>query len=405
MPANQSEPTHLYYVHSPICIHLSRQHALRHGDKSVTISARCSPLRQDQIHLEDDQLASRQSLLNFAHAVGQLLESLAAGGPLRLYLPHTGSAIFRLLLRSRLVQEVWLLEEGSMYYTEDVSSRVFGPFDYTRHYDLSGDDLDLVGSSLRINRINVEEALTGNFPLFENWGGKIRGAILTHPSSLQWLGWQKELTIEILPLQRVAIPSPTQSAVMVFLPSHTNAHRQTPQAEQALVHEQKLVLHALARRFQAVVVSIHPSDSNRTPHLHEYYRTIKRVKFAEEALDPAPGFEGPGLHELSCVVFPAYLTNGSSADIYVRRLHGEGRTIDHRIFSWVLQDIEQELQIQLDTVRAEWDGLKTRLVEQQRANSEKDATIAELVASRSWRLTAPLRRIGLWTRHLRRMFK
>lgn len=361
--------TVVYFAHSPISYHLARLHSLVDKGPRVFVSARHYQYPESSLHFSDDQLSSREAVLEFAQSIGSMLRQARDRGPIRLYVPHTASAMTRLLVYSGYVDTVFLLEEGLIYYRDDAAQVSFGPFDYIKTLGLDEVDLEFISNALRIDRSGVRSALEGQFPLFDQASGKVRGALVTQHNSLSALPWRGDLQIEVVPLRPIPLKTSLSNAVLVFLPYHQTIPGASSETigEQAMA--QREIVSCLLDKFERVCLSIHPSDFQRSEQVKALYGGMERVSFVDEEQPLCPEWETPYMGELSCLPFRGFLTQGSSASVYALRIFGEFALVDHLVVHWLA---EKTLKLSV--------SLK-----------QKEAEVHSLMNSNSWKITAPLR--------------
>lgn len=323
-------PINIYFCHSPITYELARGRA--NGcvsmEEHVYISAReCHP-PESFFHLKQDGLGEKNVLLNFAKNFHFLIKGMADGDrPIRLFLPHVGSLAFRLMRLHPRIAQISLLEEGSMYYQPNLSSRTFGELDYMAQLRLGTQDLRELAKWLETPDGAIEHALRGNFQCFSNHDAKITGALITAPDALQSLDYRNALNIEMVKLERRLIPG-LEEIILFLLPSHLQELTVKRIPIEQTWRKVTDVLENLRQMAKTVAIKFHPSDMPLRNMLTASYRQKSNVVVFEE-LNISPSFSTHGFQlEPSTLGFKAFYVGGSSARIYATRVWGIEKLID-----------------------------------------------------------------------------
>jgi hypothetical protein len=322
--------TNIYFCHSPITYELTRSRAIAHmeTERHVFISAReCYP-PESYFHIKDDQLGSRDALLSFAQNFQFLLNGLSEPGHhLHLYLPHVGSLAFRLMRLDPRIEQIFLIEEGTMYYLDGLDGRRFGPFDYLERLGLSDSDIYELSERLSTSTDLVTRALRGDYFQFDNWDAKIKGALLYGEDALQSLSYREALTVEMVRLERRPMAS-LEDVILFLLPSHIHQLRAKGITVEKTSEKVMSVLVQLSALASTIAVKFHPSDSQLKNRLIAKYRQNPNVKLFEE-LDLGTKFLDNGFQfEPATLGFKAFYVGESSTRIYVDKIWGSDRIID-----------------------------------------------------------------------------
>lgn len=323
----------LYYCHSPICAHLALKQAEAVGDaeRHVFIAARNMSLSRAVFTLQKDVFETQREFLTFVRDMSAFVDGLCAPGDhLRVFVPHAAGLPTRMLLCHKRVDSVYFMEEGSAYYVEQPDHYALTWPEFITTFDLNAQHIveiaQLLGRTAD-EHILVFRSLTECFYLFYDICQRVVGLLLTDEQALVSLSNRDKLHIIVRPLTPV-FKVPLERAVLYMLgPHHQSLTAHNAELDD-VIKTHKETIRALLMTYERVVIKPHPSDMYFWLDIvHNYQTTPEVTTFAQLRLTNADGksFEG----EPSVLNFAGFHLGHSSSRLYVTRIWGTERIVDH----------------------------------------------------------------------------
>ncbi|MCP1241733.1 hypothetical protein GOB86_05705 [Acetobacter lambici] len=323
----------LYYCHSPICAHLALKQAEAVGDaeRHVFIAARNTAVSRAVFTLQKDVFETRQEFLTFVRDISAFVDGLCAPGDhLRVFVPHAAALPTRMLLCHKRVDSVYFMEEGSAYYVEQPDNYALTWPDYITTFDLN--EQDIIDLAVILGRTTDEHvlvfrSLTECFHMFHDICQRVVGLLITHEEALASLSYRDNLHIIVRPLEPM-FKVPLERAVLYMLGPHHQSLTEHGAPLDDVIKTHKEIIRVLLMTYERVIIKPHPADMYFWLDIvHNYQTTPEVTTFAQLRLTSYGDkpFEG----EPSVLNFAGFYLGHSSSRLYVIRLWGTERIVDH----------------------------------------------------------------------------
>lgn len=322
----------LYYCHSPICAHLALQYAKSVGntEKHVFMTARNTNISRASFILKNDVMTDKVDFLSYVHDITHFIKGICdEGDHLRVFVPHSGTIIVRMLVFHARVNSVYFIEEGSAYYIAEPDSFSFIWPNFIESLGLTQQDIVDITRSLGRSaeqQAAVASLLFENFFLFQDISGRVAGLLVTDENALANLSYRGRLHVVVEPLTPL-YNADLEKTVLYLLPSHHGLMQKHNVTIEDVVRVQKETLRSLIMQYDRVVIKPHPSDMAMWSAIaSEYTITSQVVPYDQVHLTGPDGrpFEG----EWGVFNFAGFYVGSSSCRMYVNRLWGEERLLD-----------------------------------------------------------------------------
>lgn len=334
----------LYFCNNPISAHLAMAQAdfVGRAEKHIFVSARNTALQRAFIRVDNDQVDTKKELMCYVDAISAVIAGAAReSDELRIFIPHTANAIYRLAMCHPCVDHVYLLEEGSLYYVENLDARALKSIDYVKKLDLTYEDLLSIARNLELRSHEadfIRWALCGDFLWFDRFHGKISGALLSDEAALARLSYRKDLDTIIRPLSPLYY-SGLETSAIYMPPPHGALVNVCGVSFEDVVRANREKIFAALERFERVVMKPHPVDLAVWDRMASFYAIDDRVvnyNHLNLRLPDGSPFQG----ELSVLNFGGFFVWNSSARMYVKRIWGDRYIADDRIGTHVEKKLD-----------------------------------------------------------------
>lgn len=366
----------IYYCHSPITysISLARSRKYKKIETPFFVSARSFRPPKSVLHIEFDNLGGYQEVLQFSENWNNFVHEMEGDGRrIVLHVPHLAILPIRLMLSDSRISGYSFIEEGSLFYVDNLSERSHGAHDYVTWFGIDELLIDELCVNFSSDRNQLISALTGEWSPF-NWRvDRMLGATVAIENSLSEFSRDRGIPCEVLPLEKIECNGLHDSAVILLPPLSSGWVN--------YVFLSFIIEYAFScSGVEKVFLKLHPDNSSLD------YEFPDRFEGRLFFYDVLPGVIGVDKYvtylEPATLNFRLFLTAKNSTKIYIDFLHKK-----HDCF-----ELSSELSRAVVSFSV---GLNPQLRDISSTVNDLQLELSYVYQSRSWLITKPLRILHL----------